>query len=54
MGIDYTREIKEFLARRIREEKTKKLAKKIEEYRNRLKPIQDNLSAEFIREDIDA
>lgn len=51
LGIDYTREIKEFLARRIREEKAKKLAREIEEFKSRLKPIRGNLSAEFIRED---
>jgi len=54
LEIDYTKEIKEFLARRVREEKAKKLAREVEEFKSRLKPIRGNLSAEFIREDRDA
>ena len=54
LGINYAEEIREFLARRVREEKSKKLAKEIKEFKGKLKPIPSNLSAELIREDRDA
>jgi len=54
LEIDYTKEIKKFLARRVREEKAKKTAREVEEFKSRLKPIRGNLSVEFIREDRDA
>ena len=54
LGIDYTKEIKEYLTRRVREERAKRLVKEVKEFKSRLKPIRGNLSAEFIREDRDA
>ena len=54
LGIDYTKEIKEYLTRRVREERAKRLVKEVNEFKSRLKPIRGNLSAEFIREDRDA
>ena len=54
LGVDYTKEIKEYLMRRVREERAKRLVKEVKEFKSRLKPIRGNLSAEFIREDRDA
>lgn len=54
LGVDYTKEIKEYLTRRVREERAKRLVKEVKEFKSRLKPIRGNLSAEFIREDRDA
>ena len=54
LGINYTKEVREYLMRRVKEEKAKRLIKEIEEFRSKLKPIRGNLSVEFIREDRDA
>jgi len=53
LGINYAKEVREYLMRRVREERAKRLAK-IEEFRSRLRPVRGNLSAELIREDRDA
>jgi len=53
LGINYTEEIREYLVRRVREERAKRLIKEIEEFRRSIGFIKGNLSAEFIREDRD-
>jgi len=53
LGINYAEEIREYLARRVREEKAKRLIKEIEEFRRSIGVVKGNLSAEFIREDRD-
>lgn len=54
LGIDYAREVREFLEKRVREEKARRLLKEIQDFRKKVKPVQDNLSAQLIREDRDA
>jgi len=54
LGINYAKEVREYLMRRVREERAKRLAREIEEFRSRLRPVRGNLSAELIREDRDA
>ena len=53
LGINYSEEIRRFLEQRVKEEKAKILIKKIEEFKRNLRPIEENLSAKFIREDRD-
>ncbi len=53
LGINYADEIRRYLERRVREERAKRLIERIEEFRKRIKPIEENLSAELIREDRD-
>ena len=54
LGIDYVREIREFLVRRVREEKARRLVREVREFRGRLGFVGGNLSVVFIREDRDA
>ncbi len=53
LGINYADEIRRYLEQRVREERAKRLIERIEEFRRRIKPIEENLSAELIREDRD-
>jgi len=53
LGINYAEEIRGYLARRVREEKAKRLIKEIEEFKRSIGDVKGNLSAEFIREDRD-
>ncbi len=53
LGINYADEIRRYLEQRVREERAKRLIERIEEFRKRIKPIEENLSAELIREDRD-
>lgn len=53
LGIDYAKEIKCFLEKRVREEKAKRLIREINEFMGKIKPIGENLSARMIREDRD-
>ncbi|RLE50101.1 MAG: antitoxin [Candidatus Methanomethylicota archaeon] len=50
LGIDYSREVKEFLERRVREERLKRSIEKLEEFKRGLGKIDGNLAARFIRE----
>ena len=50
LGIDYAEEIREFLLNRIREEKLRRLAARMDEIRRRAKRVEGNLSAEVVRE----
>ena len=54
LGIDYSREIKEYLERRVREELAKRLETQYEELLRDSPVIKGNLAVEFIREDRDA
>ena len=51
LGINYAEEVREFLLRRVREERAKRLIKEIEEFMKNVGTVEGNLSAEFIRED---
>ena len=51
LGIDYASEVREYLARRVREEKAKRLIEEINELAKRIGRLEGNLAAEFIRED---
>ena len=53
LGINYTREVKEFLLNRIREEKMKRLATDMDKIRMKTRKIKGNLTAEVIRESRD-
>ena len=53
LGIDYAKEIREYLTRRVREERAKRLIKEFEEFRQSIGIVKGNLSAEFIRENRD-
>jgi len=53
LGIDYSREIREYLINRVREERAKRLIKEIDELAEKIGYIKGNLSSEFIREDRD-
>ena len=46
----YSREVKEFLEKRVREERLKRSIEKLEEFRRSLGKIDGNLAAHFIRE----
>ena len=50
LGIDYVKEIREYLTRGVREERAKRLIKEIGEFRQSIGIVKGNLSAEFIRE----
>ena len=50
LGINYSEEVREFLLKRIREEKLRRLAAKMDEIRRRAKRVEGNLAAEVIRE----
>ena len=54
LGINYAEEIREFLLRRVREEKAKRLIKEIKEFMKNVGTVEGNLSAEFTREDRNA
>lgn len=51
LNINYTKEIRQYLEKRVKEEKAKKLIKEINNFMKQIKPINQNLSAEMIRED---
>ncbi len=51
LGIDYVNEIREFLEKRVREEKARRLLQRIEEFRKSVQIVERNLAAELIRED---
>ena len=53
LGINYTEEIRQYLEQRVREERAKRLIERIEVFRKRIKPIEENLSVMLIREDRD-
>ena len=53
LGIDYTRELREFLLNRVREEKMRRSAAKMDEIRKRARRVKGNLSAEAVRESRD-
>ena len=54
LGINYAEEVREFLLRRVREERAKRLIKEIEEFMKNVGAVEGNLSAKFIREDRNA
>jgi len=51
LGINYAEEIRQYLEKRVREERAKRLLDKIESFRKKISVIDDNLSAKLIRED---
>ncbi len=53
LGIDYAREVREFLIKRVREERARKLIEEINQFRRRVGRVEGNLGAEFVREDRD-
>ena len=53
LGINYAEEIRRYLEQRVREERAKRLIERIETFRKRIKPIEEDLSARLIREDRD-
>lgn len=53
LGIDYSKEIREYLIRRIREEKLRRIASMMDSIRKRSRRVEGNLAAEIIRESRD-
>lgn len=53
LGIDYSSEVRAFLAKLVKEKRAEKLIKEIDEFMAKIRPIKENLSAELIREDRD-
>ncbi len=53
LGINYSEEIRRYLEKRVREERARRIIARIEALRKKIKPIEENLSAELIREDRD-
>ncbi len=53
LGIDYTREMREFIMKRLEEEKMKRLSSRMDQIRKRAKRVEGNLSALVIRESRD-
>lgn len=51
LGIDYAKEIREFLRRLVRAKKAEDLIRQAEEIQRRSRRIRENLSAKVIRED---
>ena len=51
LRINYAKEIREYLEKRVREEKLKRILGEIAEIRRRIGRVEGNLAAEFIRED---
>ncbi|NPA05286.1 MAG: antitoxin [Crenarchaeota archaeon] len=53
LGIDYAREVREYLLRRVREERARRLMREIDDLMRSIGRVRGNLSAESIREDRD-
>ncbi len=53
LGINYSEEIRQYLEKRVREERARRIIARIEALRKKIKPIEENLSAKLIREDRD-
>ena len=53
LGIDYSRELREYLLKRVREERAKRLIREIEEIAKSIGRVEGNLAAALIREDRD-
>lgn len=51
LGIDYAREVREYLIKRVREERARRLIKEVNEFRRKVGRVEGNLAAEFVRED---
>ena len=51
LGIDYGREVREYLIRRVREERARRLIREIDELMESIGRVKGNLAAELIRED---
>ncbi len=51
LGINYSDEVRKFLTKLVREKRTEKLIKEIDDFMARINPIKENLAAELIRED---
>jgi len=54
LNIDYAREVREYLERRVREERARRVRARLEALRRRIGRVEGNLAAELIREDRDA
>ncbi len=54
LGIDYSKEVREFLKRLVRARKAEELIRQAEEIQRQSKKVRDNLSARVIREDRDS
>ncbi len=53
LGINYSKEIREFLFRLVRERRVEKLAEEMDDFAAKTGRVEGNLAAEFIREDRD-
>ena len=53
LGIDYAREVREYLIRRVREERARRLMREIDELMKSIGRVKGNLAAELVREDRD-
>ncbi len=51
LGINYSIMVREYLEELVRREKARRLKKAMDELRASIKPVDSNLSVEFIRED---
>ncbi|WP_460024325.1 type II toxin-antitoxin system VapB family antitoxin [Infirmifilum sp. SLHALR2] len=50
LGIDYAKEVREFLARRVREERARRLREEAEALAREIGRLSGNYAAEFVRE----
>jgi hypothetical protein len=53
LGIDYAREVREYLIRRVREERARRLIREIDELMESIGRVEGNLAARLVREDRD-
>ncbi|ADI32024.1 type II toxin-antitoxin system CcdA family antitoxin [Staphylothermus hellenicus] len=53
LGINYSNEVREYLIKRVREERGKRLIEEIDKLMKSIGLVEDNLSARFTREDRD-
>ena len=53
LGIDYASEVRAFLEKRVREEKTRRVLEEIKRIREQIGWIDENLAARFVREERD-
>ncbi|QOJ79034.1 antitoxin [Infirmifilum lucidum] len=53
LGIDYAREIREYLEMRVRQEKARRLVEEMEGLSREVGPVSGNLAAELVRESRD-
>ncbi|RLI88635.1 MAG: antitoxin [Archaeoglobales archaeon] len=51
LGIDYTKEIREYLEKRVKEEKLSRILKRLGEMQKSMKKIDEDIASKIIREE---